>query len=114
MEMGALYQTIGRGIALIRAAGAAFTQTTRGLAAVVTRTSAGLYVVTLGVGTPAALAVCRVNVYGANPPAAATACYGNVTHTSDTVKTISTWVNTAGVSTATDVDFDFVIETLDA
>lgn len=105
MELGALFQTIGRAIALIRAAGASFTQTTRGTASAVTRTSAGLYVVTLATATPSASAKCTLTLLGL---ADAT---GAVSHTSDTVKTISTF-NQAG--TATDVDFDFSIESLDA
>ncbi len=85
------------GVALIRTAGAGFTQVTRGLASVVTRTSAGLYVVTLASGIPSANCRTIANVVGLADVAIA------VSHTSDTVKTISTF-NTAGA--AADADFD--------
>lgn len=107
MELGALFQTIGRGLLLVRTAGAGFTQTARGLSTAATRTSAGLYVATLNTATPGATAKSVLTCLGA------TGAYGTVTHTSDTVKTIATFINTAGVSTATDVDFDWTIEQVD-
>jgi hypothetical protein len=103
MELGSAYQTEGRGIALIRASGAAFTQTTRGLAGLVTRTGAGVYVVTLLNAAPAASSKASLTVKGL------AGGYGTITDTSDTVKTISTF-NTADA--ATDFDFDFSIEAL--
>jgi hypothetical protein len=103
MELGSAYQTEGRGIALIRAAGAAFTQTTRGLAGLVTRTGAGVYVVTLLNAAPAASSKATVCLKGL-----AGGTYA-VSDTSDTVKTISTF-NLADA--AADIDFDFSIEAL--
>ena len=47
MELGGLYQTIGKGLLIVQAAGASFTQISRGLSVVATRTSAGIYVMTL-------------------------------------------------------------------
>jgi len=105
MELGASYQTQGRGIALIRAAGAAFTQTTRGLSTAVTRTGAGVYVVTLLTPSPASNCKTTLTIQGA------VAAFGSVTHTSDTVKTVTTF--TAAADAAADVDFDVSFEQLD-
>lgn len=104
MELGALYQTIGRGLLLVRTAGAGFTQTSRGLAVVATRTSAGLYVATLNTATPGATSRSTITCLGA------TGAFGTVTHTSDTVKTLATFTATA---VPADVDFDFSIEQVD-
>ena len=96
--------TLARGgIALIRAAGAAFTQITRGLSTAVTRTGAGVYVATLAQAIPAANCKTDATVVGAADVAIA------VAHTSDTVKTISTF-NTAGA--AADADFDVAFSAL--
>ncbi len=92
-----LYETVNRGIALIRAAGGAFTQVTRGLSTPVTRTGAGVYVVTLAVATPSANCQTTSSVYGAADAGI------DVVHTSDTVKTVNTF-NQAGA--AADFDFD--------
>lgn len=104
MELGALYQTIGRGLALIRSAGAGFTQTTRGLSTAVTRTGVGVYVATLLTATPGATSRSIITCLGAAGQ------FGTVVHTSDTVKTLNTFTATA---TAADVDFDFSIEQVD-
>lgn len=101
MELGALYQTIGRGLLLVRTAGAGFTQTARGLSTAATRTGAGVYVMTLATATPAASSIVTGTIKGL--------AEGNisVSDTSDTVKTISTF-NAAGA--AADLDFDVLIE----
>lgn len=97
MELGALYQTIGRGLLAVRAAGAAFTQTSRGLSTAATRTSAGIYVMTLANATPGASAIAVATIRSA--------AEGNISvvDTSDTVKTINVF-NSAGA--AADLDFD--------
>lgn len=95
--LGNTFEDISTAVALIRAAGAAFTQVTRGLSTAVTRTSAGLYVVTSAQAIPSANCQSIATILGA-----ATGTI-TVTHTSDTVKTIATF-NSAGA--AADLDFD--------
>lgn len=92
-----VYNPVARGVAMIRAAGAAFTQVTRGCSTAVTRTGAGVYVVTLVNATPSANCETRAQALGLADAGI------DVAHTSDTVKTVSTF-NQAGA--ATDVDFD--------
>lgn len=101
MELGAIYQTTGRALLLVRSAGAGFTNTTRGASTAPTRTSAGLYVLTLANASPGATQLVTATIKGL--------AEGNisVSDTSDTVKTISTF-NAAGA--AADLDFDVVIE----
>jgi hypothetical protein len=96
-----LFGDVDRGVALIRNAGAGFTQVTRALSGLVTRTSAGLYVVTLLNATPSANCLTRAGTLGLADANIV------VSHTSDTVKTISTF-NQAGA--ATDVDFDVAFQ----
>jgi|SRR5882724_10138427 len=99
MNEGVL-EKISRGTALIRAAGGAFTQVTRGLSTAVTRTSAGLYVVTLLNATPSANCKTSAVVIGLADVNIV------VSHTSDTVKTVSTF-NQAGAAADADFDVDF-------
>lgn len=92
--------------ALVRAAGAAFTNAGgRGQFAAtgtngVTRTSAGLYTLTLQTAAPAASTMLRATCY-ANTGGAI-----DVEHTSDTVKTIRTFDN---AEAAADRDFDLEV-----
>lgn len=92
------FEQTERAVVLVRSAGAGFTQVgCRGLGAVVTRTSAGLYVATLLNGIPSAQCRTIATALGAAEASI------TVTHTSDTVKTIATF-NAAGA--AADFDFD--------
>ncbi len=93
-----LFGDVMRGVALIRAAGVNFTQVARGLSTAVTRTGAGIYVVTLLVATPSANCRSILTIYGGADSR------GTIVHTSDTVKTITTFGPV--VSAAVDVDFD--------
>lgn len=93
-----VFGEVMRGTALIRAAGVNFTQVTRGLSTAVTRTGAGVYVVTLLAATPSANCRSVLTLYGGADNR------GTIVHTSDTVKTISLFGPV--VSAAVDVDFD--------
>jgi hypothetical protein len=95
--------------ALVRAAGASFTNTgARGQFAAatgtngVTRISAGLYTLTLARAIPSAQCNLIPTIYGTVQGSIV------VSHTSDTVKTISTF-NNASPGLATDFDFDLVV-----
>ncbi len=93
-----VFGDVMRGLALIRAAGVNFTQVTRGLSTAVTRTGAGIYVVTLLNATPSANCKTSFAILGGADNRL------TVVHTSDTVKTITTFGPV--VSAAVDVDFD--------
>lgn len=92
--------------ALVRAAGASFTNAgARGQFANtgtngVTRTSAGLYTLTLATACPSASTMLRPTCY------AATGSAIDVQHTSDTVKTIRTF---DAAEAAADLDFDLEV-----
>lgn len=105
MESGANYQTVGRGLLVIAAAGVAFTQVARGLSTAATRTSAGIYVATLSQPCTPAGAVVKATIISG-------AAGGSIVCTPDgtgTVWTIST-LNAAGA--AADVNFSVSIEEL--
>jgi hypothetical protein len=106
MESGALYQTIGRGLLVIQAAGAAFTQVSRGLSTAATRTSAGIYPMTLLNPCPPGGAVVRAAITSG----AAGGTIDVVPDGTGTVWTINT-ANAAGA--ATDLNFCVTIEQLD-
>jgi hypothetical protein len=106
MESGGLYQTIGRGLLVIQAAGAGFTQNARGLSIAASRTSAGIYVATLATPCPPAGAVVRAAITSG----AAGSRISVVPDGTGTAWTIST-TDTAGA--AADVNFSLTIEQLD-
>lgn len=95
--------------ALVRGAGAGFTNSGgRGRFAAatgingVTRTSQGVYTLTLGQACPSAQCELIATIYGTVQGSIM------VSHTSDTVKTIQTF-NNASPGVATDFDFDLVV-----
>ena len=105
MEMGGLYQTIGKGLLIIQTAGAGFTQVSRGLSTPATRSGVGVYAMTLAQPvTPAGAKVTASVISGAID-----ATISAVPDGTGTVWTISTTV--AGA--AADVNFSVAIEQLD-
>ena len=106
MELGGLYQTIGKGLLIVQAAGASFTQISRGLSVVATRTSAGIYVMTLA--QPVSPAGAKVTA--ALTSGAAGGSSGVVPDGTGTAWTINT---TASGGAATDLNFSVAIEQLD-
>jgi hypothetical protein len=104
MSLGDREQIMSGGIALLRAVVATpFTQVARGLASAVTRTAAGIYVVTLAQGIPASNCRTIAFLYAGGVI--------TVVHTSDTVKTVTTSATIGGA--AADVgDFDVAFEQL--
>ena len=105
MELGALYQTIGKALAVIQAAGAGFTQITRGLSTAMTRSGVGVYLMTLSQPVAPAGAVVKACVTSG----AIASGISVVPDGTGTVWTISTTV--AGA--AADVNFSVTIEQLD-
>lgn len=102
------YTREGIAIAMVRAAGVAFTNAgARGAFAAATgtngvqRTGAGVYTLTLSQACPGANCTLKGTVYGAAQASI------SVAHTSDTVKTVSTF-NAAGAA----ADFDFDLEVI--
>jgi hypothetical protein len=101
------YERIERARAMVRTAGAGFTNAGgAGLVAPATgingvqRTGAGVYTMTLAQGMPSASTNLQPTIYGAAQGEI------SVEHTSDTVKTVRTF-NAAGA--AADFDFDLVV-----
>lgn len=106
MESGGLYQTIGKGLLVIQAAGAAFTQVSRGLSTAATRTGAGIVVMTLSQPVTPAGAIVKAQVTSG----AAGGTIDVVPDGTGTAWTINT-ANAAGA--ATDLNFNVTIEQLD-
>lgn len=106
MELGGLYQSIGKGLLIIQAAGVAFTQVARGLAIAATRTGAGVYVATLSQPVTPAGAIVKAQITSG----AAGGVIDVVPDGTGTAWTINT-TNAAGA--ATDLNFSVTIEQLD-
>jgi hypothetical protein len=106
MESGALYQTIGRGLLIVQAAGASFTQVARGLSTPATRTSAGIYVMTVAQSCTPGGAVVRAAVTSG-------AAGGQISAVPDGTGTVWTISTTNAAGTAADVNFSVSIEQLD-
>jgi hypothetical protein len=106
MELGGLYQTIGKGLLIIGSAGSSFTQVSRGLSTVATRTSAGIYVMTLAQPVSPAGAKVTAAILGA------AAGGGSITVVPDGTGTAWTITTLVGGSAA-DVNFSVAIEQLD-
>jgi hypothetical protein len=103
MELGGLYETVGKGLLVIGSAGGGFTQTARGLSTAATRTSAGIYVMTLAQPVNPAGAVVTPALIGA------AAGGGSITVVPDGTGTAWTITTLAG-GAAADINFSVSIE----
>lgn len=105
MELGGLYQTIGKGLLVVQTAGAGFTQVSRGLASLATRSGVGVYALTLSQPVAPAGAVVKAGVTSG-------AVGSGITVTPDGTGTVWT-VTTTVAGAAADVNFSVTIEQLD-
>lgn len=105
MELGGLYQTIGKGLLITQTPGAGFTQVSRGLSTAATRSGVGVLAMTLAQPVTPAGAVVKAAVTSG-------AIGSGITVTPDGTGTVWT-ITTTVAGAAADVSVSVTIEQLD-